>query len=258
MIASFLICTNNFDLIAQKALQSCIDQKTSYKFEIVLVVNGPRHDEMSTTISEYFGNEIIIINSDKEGLIENLNLGIKACIGDYILRFDTDDICHVQRLQSQIKFMQENPQIDVSFGDAKVIDAEGRAIGRYLAANPNSYWFLVFRNYVSHPTVCVKKAVLLEVGGYKNKFACEDYDLWLRLKFLHNKKFGYSGKELIEYRNFSKNGFRRNPSAYFNIAMSKVWLGWETKAYRLFFGAIFSTLLGLFYWILLKLRKLRA
>ena len=256
LIASFLICTNTFDDIARKALKSCIEQNTSYKFEIILVVNGPQHVEMSEIISEFFGNEITIFNSDKEGLVENLNLGLRECTGEYILRFDADDICNVERLQSQIEFMQNNPQVDVSFGDAKVIDAEGYAIGRYLAANPNSYWFLVFRNYVNHPTVCVKRAALLEAGGYKNKFACEDYDLWLRLKFLHNKKFGYIGKELIEYRNFSTNGFRRNSSAYFNMAKSKFRVGLVTQTYRLFFGVIFSIMLGLFYWILSKVREL--
>ena len=73
MIASFLICTNTFDDIARKALKSCIEQNTSYKFEIILVVNGPQHVEMSEIISEFFGNEITIFNSDKEGLVENLD-----------------------------------------------------------------------------------------------------------------------------------------------------------------------------------------
>lgn len=244
MIASFLICTNVFNVHTKAAIRSCIQQVTEYQFEIVVVVNGDARAEISESLNLHFGNKIKVIRSELHGLINNLNLGLEFCVGQYIFRFDADDVCYTSRLQTQLKFMLTNPNIDVCYSNASIIDDEDRVISKYTSTSANTFGFLIFRNLICHPTVCFRKDVVVDAGGYRNKFACEDYDLWLRLRFMYKKQFSHLDCELICYRSQSSNGFRRNPSAYFNAARSKLEIGIVNFSVPLIFGSGFSFAMG--------------
>jgi GT2 family glycosyltransferase len=58
---------------------------------------------------------------------------------------------------------------------------------------------LPYGNFITHPTVLMKKDVFYTVGGYRNFVNAEDYDLWLRL-FGHGYKFGVIEEPLLYYR----------------------------------------------------------
>ena len=247
MIASFLICTNICDRFTIDAINSCLFQITKFKYEIVVIVNGENRAFNFQYLKDYYEDKITLIYSNKKGLIENLNLGLKKCRGEYILRFDADDICRPDRLETQVSLMLSDSSIDISYSDAALINADNKVVGQYISASEKTRWFLIYRNYVNHPTVCFKKAIVQKAGGYRHTRACEDYDLWLRLKFVHKAKFQRIDRELIDYRNFSNNGFRRNPIAYWNIAFVKFSLYGSVRDFRLLSGAMFSLFLGLMF-----------
>lgn len=247
MKASFLICTNVCDLKTMLAIRSCLNQETRFAYEVVIIANGPRKLEIQKKLNESFGNKIIVYCSDLLGLVNNLNYGLSRCAGEYILRFDADDICMENRVQKQIGFMVDNQSIDVSYGNAILIDGEGQKVGKYLSANSSAFWFLVFRNYINHPSVCFKKSVVDKIGGYREKTASEDYDLWLRLKFLKKAVFAHVGSDLIFYRDHSENGFRRNFKAYWSATIFKSELAIISYSPRLLFGAFFSCVLAILF-----------
>lgn len=257
--ASFLICTNICDINTIIAIDSCLNQVTSFTFEVVIVVNGEKTSEICTKLSILFGENIKIVSSTLRGLPANLNYGINSCSGEYILRFDSDDVCLQERTERQIGFMKAHLDVGLSYGDAKVIDEKGKIIGEYISARSDSAWFLVFSNYVMHPSVCFKKEIVQNVLGYRKKFASEDYDLWLRLYFIKKIKFSRIKKELIQYRSYSDNGYRKNPKAYMTAFFFKIEIMFLSRSIVLIFGAFFSLFLSLFYYLksmpTIKVRK---
>jgi glycosyltransferase involved in cell wall biosynthesis len=244
LIASFLICTNACDDKTVSSINSCLNQKTSFSFEIIIVANGHNRREIYRNLTGLFGKKVKIIMSNLQGLAKNLNEGLKYCIGEYILRFDADDICLEDRVQKQISFMLKNQNVDVSYGDATIINDNGEEIGNYQSANNKNFWFLVFRNYVNHPSVCFKKSVVDVIDGYRERAASEDYDLWLRLLFLEKAQFAHIGHNLIFYRSYSENGFRKNPAAYWAAAFFKLEIAITSRSLRLVVGAFFSAALA--------------
>ena len=249
MIASFLICTNTFNEQTRIAIRSCLNQITKFSFEIVVIVNGIDRQLIYNKLNDEFGDSIILFQSNLHGLPKNLNLGLARCRGEFILRFDADDICLSSRLEKQVNAMIENPEAGISFGNALLIDEEGKEIGHFLSYRPDSIFFLIFSNRINHPTVCFKKKLIEELGGYSEVVACEDYELWCRLFFLYGAAFLKIEDDLILYRNFSDNGFRRSPSAYWNSFIFKMKIVRKTFNCLLLFGALFSLFQFLYYYI---------
>jgi glycosyltransferase involved in cell wall biosynthesis len=119
------------------------------------------------------------------GLAGSLNLGIAACKGEYIARFDSDDICKIDRFALQSEFLDNNPEIGIVGGFMEIIDEVGVLIGRlnYPITHKEIEKKFIFSNSLAHPTVMIRKSVLLIVGReYDPTFKyAEDLDLWLGL-----------------------------------------------------------------------------
>ena len=162
-----------------------------------------------------------VIPTQRIGLAGSLNLGISQARGEFIARFDSDDVCSTNRLSLQLDWMIKNPHVDVLGGGLEIVDREGKT--------------LAFRDYpldhetisrqfhrttaVAHPTVLMRTAALKSVGGYDPQFRfAEDLDLWLRM--LNNgNRFANLPQTIVKYRQNSTN---RNPDHWrYNLRARK-------------------------------------
>jgi hypothetical protein len=95
--------------------------------------------------------------------------------------------------------MTDRPDIDWSFGHSLRIDAGSRLLdtawqneARYArddySDDPGEFFkILLAGNWVGGNTVAVRRAALLEAGGWDENVACQDWGLWLRLAH-HGKR----------------------------------------------------------------------
>jgi glycosyltransferase involved in cell wall biosynthesis len=65
------------------------------------------------------------------GLTARLNQMIDLAAGTLLARMDQDDICYPERLEEQVRFMQQHPEIDVVAVRAVAISTSGEAIGYF-------------------------------------------------------------------------------------------------------------------------------
>jgi glycosyltransferase involved in cell wall biosynthesis len=151
------------------------------------------------------------------GLAASLNLGISKATAPYIARFDSDDICLPQRLERQLAFMDNHPEIDVLGAGLDIFGDDGGTLAhRHYPTDPDE----IERKFqtttaVAHPTVMMRKAVVDQFGGYDASFRfAEDLELWLRL--LNNGvRFANLSEILVKYRQQST---RRDPMNWrFNL-----------------------------------------
>lgn len=197
---SVLMATNNFNEYLRLALQSIIVQ-TFTEFEIVLVANGAKCDEIEKFVSSNFPEEprIRVVKSTISQLAYALNLGVDHAQYKYIARMDADDIAHPERLERQLAYMLEH-ELDVLGTAVNIIDSSGQVTGfRSLPTQQSINKSLPFKNTFVHPSTLIRKTVLLQVRGYNAGFNSEDYDLWLRLKRL-GVKWDNMPDALLDYR----------------------------------------------------------
>ena len=172
------------------SLLSILNQKGVIPYEIVLVFDGQVTAEVQTIIINLKkSNDLLNVYklSENKGLGSALNFGLSKCKGNLIARFDTDDVNHSNRLQSQVKFMDANPQISVLCSSAYEFKSSSKEKFVHCQVRKACYGFLIkyllsFKNPINHPTVMFRKKDILESKGYPNQKFFEDYLLWLKMR----------------------------------------------------------------------------
>jgi len=200
------------------ALQSLYDQ-THVPEEIVLVKDGPLTEELEQVIAEFTGekeNFKVIPLPESVQLGRALQEGLKHCTQELVARMDSDDVSLPKRFETQLAFMEEHPELDVSGGWIEEFTDAGEKCGvRQTPENPEAIRrYLKFRNPMNHVTVIFKKASVLESGGYQHVPGFEDYDLWTRM-LLQGKSFQNLPEILVEVRTNPDMYGRRGGMAYF-------------------------------------------
>lgn len=172
-----------------QTLQS-IESSIYLDFEVVVIDDGIS-PIMKIWITEYFKDnpKYKMIENFGAGIVDALNTGISNSSGIFIARLDTDDCMRPDRLETQVNFLQMNPQIGVVGSQVTYINAVGEQIGesKYLTGNifksPQSFKFCS----IAHPSVMIRRSTLEEVGGYSSLLKYKGYDfaedfyLWLRI-----------------------------------------------------------------------------
>lgn len=134
-----------------------------------------------------------------------LNKGLEVCKGDFIARFDADDIMLPGRLSSQVTFLQNNPDYVVCGGQIVIIDENQKLTFNapyYNLKNRALKGKMDYKCPFPHPGAMIRTEALKKVGGYSPYFKfAEDYELWLRLS--HLGKFSNLKKSVIAYRSYT-------------------------------------------------------
>jgi glycosyltransferase involved in cell wall biosynthesis len=189
-LVSVIFPVNKVDANTLTALQSVVSQ--SYRNLEILVIDTSERSGSGTFVDFYD-----LIKSDPrirhESLPVNLNLsqslnhGLKVCRGDFIARMDADDICFIDRIQTQLEYLARNPDVDILGSAIQIIGGfEGHSFSHGLVITPPTrdvnllYWALE-KNPIFHPTVIFRRAVCKDAVYNPRYQRAQDYELWIRL-----------------------------------------------------------------------------
>lgn len=169
----------------KEAVDSILNQTfTDFEF---LIVNDCSNDNSPQILKEYAekDNRIkIITNEFNLGLTKNLNKMIRQVKGEYIARFDCDDVSLPTRFEKQVKFLNENPKVALVSSWSSLMDDNGKIFGtvKYPINNIELKKVLIRYNPFFHPAVMMRKSALDNVGFYNESWRfAQDYELWLRI-----------------------------------------------------------------------------
>jgi glycosyltransferase involved in cell wall biosynthesis len=128
-------------------------------------------------------NRVRIFDQPNKGFINALNFGISISKGEYIARFDQDDIMLKDRLMLQSKFLDENLNIGIVGSWVNVIDKEKKHISvwKYKYTVDDLLFEAILHGNVeiAHPAVMYKKSIFNKIDYYnKNYKHAEDTNLW--------------------------------------------------------------------------------
>lgn len=189
----------------KKSIESILYQ-TLKPDEIVLVKDGPLINKLNKIIQQFVDENpklFSIIDLEKNvGLGKALEIGLQHCSYEIIARMDSDDICNPQRFERQIKFMEDNPKIDIvgSWIAEFIKNPEEIVFKRKVPiTHSNIFEFAKLRNPMNHVTVMFKKIAVLRAGNYRQFPLFEDYYLWLRM-LMNNTKFANIPEYLVFVR----------------------------------------------------------
>lgn len=168
----------------EKYLNEAIDSilcQTFYDFEFI-IINDSSTDNTENIIKSYNDERIVYIKNETNlGVAGTLNVGLKMAKGEYIARMDADDISLPNRFETQINFMENNPDVAVIGSSVEFIGSKS-GIFEYSETIDHSKIDLIFCSCLAHPSVVIRKSVIDEGFLYDNEFdKVEDYYLWIKI-----------------------------------------------------------------------------
>jgi glycosyltransferase involved in cell wall biosynthesis len=201
---SVIIPTYNRANYLKKSIQSVLDQTFS-NFEII-VVNNFSTDDTLEVISSLNDSRIKVINFHNGGIIAKArNQGIIKSVGKYISFLDDDDLWCSNKLEIQVKFLYDNPDIQIIYSNAFIVDEfdnkKDLLLNKEQPKSGHVFPDLLYENFVPILTVLMKREVYEEIGLFIEDIdvkGSEDYEYWLRTALSFN--FGYIDSELALYR----------------------------------------------------------
>lgn len=166
------------------AIESILSQ-TLQEFEYIIILDDPENKDMEELLRSYAEKDSRIsfyINEKNCGCPYSKDRGIRLASTEYIAIMDGDDIAHPERLEMQLKKI-ENEKLDLVAGYVTVIDEDGKPL--YDMVNlPLTHETIAkklrINNCMPHPTWFLKRNMYLELGGYVDLYGCEDYDFLIR------------------------------------------------------------------------------
>ncbi len=169
-----------------RCLKSLINQSMNVK-QIVIVGNGLLPTSLNQILDKFKDESSVYIFKNEKTLPLGLalNLGLKNVSTEWVLRIDPDDISLIDRVKDAAAHV-ESSDFDLAFFSNYEIGGRNEPIFKRVIPRDFSAEKFLFFNPVVHSTALIRKNSLKEVGGYKNIFLAEDYELWLRL--ILNKK----------------------------------------------------------------------
>jgi glycosyltransferase involved in cell wall biosynthesis len=170
----------------EAAIES-IRRQTHSDFEFLIVDDGST-DGSGEILQGFAARDprIRLIHGRHEGIAAARNRGLALARGTLIVCMDHDDVAMPERIERQLAYLAEHPEVAVVGAALRLINKDGDAI-----APPTPYPLTskeiregLLSGYcmLGQPTVAMRREAVIAVGGYREAFEpADDYDLWIRL-----------------------------------------------------------------------------
>lgn len=163
-----------------ETLQSLYAQ-TEPRFEIVLVDDAST-DDLRQVLAAHADERLRVIHLPRNvGVSAARNEGIELARGRYIAFCDADDLCQPHRLQTQVAFLEQHPDVGLCGSAFTCFDTEDRETVQNPTSNEEIRTALMQGNCFGLSTTMGRADVLKAQRFDPSLSVAEDYDLWTRL-----------------------------------------------------------------------------
>lgn len=179
-LISVIMSTLNTDKEYLKEAINSILNQTYKNFEFIIIVDGGNDDKIIEKIND---ERIKIIKHEKSiGLTKSLNEAIKISKGKYIARMDSDDISLKKRFEHQVKYMEENIDIDIVSMFYEEFGKNRKEVREVFFKPDEIKCKLFFTNLIAHPSVMIRKDFLDKNNILYNEdfIYSQDFEMWTR------------------------------------------------------------------------------
>lgn len=182
-LISVVIPVYNGEETIKQTLESVLEQ-TEEDFEIIIIDDGSQ-DSSLEKISSIQDARLKVFKYPNAGVSISRNRGIAHASGEFIAFLDHDDLWTPNKLESQLKALQENPQAGVAYSWTDYIDESGQFLrsGNRIAVTGDVYGKLLVRNFLENGSnPLIRRQALIELGGFERTLSpADDWEMYLRL-----------------------------------------------------------------------------
>ena len=178
-------------------------------------------DDGSSDLSMELAHELTQRDERFTILSDGLNRGLPARLNEltslseceYIARMDSDDIMFPDRLEYQLKYLDDHPDVDVIGGSGYSIDSNNRVVGRRksIPMRKQSGKFelsdAIGASLYLHPSIMGRTQWFRQYPYSEINPRSEDYELWIRS--VRGSRLEYIDHPIIFIREFGLSSARK-------------------------------------------------
>ena len=180
---SVIIPVYNGERSIRATVQSVLQQSFA-NFELI-VVNDGSTDRTLAQLEQIEDERLRVLSFENAGVAETRNRGIAAAKGDYLSFLDADDLWTQNKLERQLRALEETPTAAVAYSWTNYIDESDRFIHTGWHFNENGHVFVQLFQccFIENGSnILLRRSVLDCVEGFDRCLTpTEDWDFYLRL-----------------------------------------------------------------------------
>lgn len=171
------VVTYNQEKYIEKCLHSIVTQKTDFKFDVIIGDDCSTDNTLKIVkkFTDSHRNITLLNRTENVGALKNYTLTHERALGEFVCHVDGDDYCLPGKLSSQVKILENNPQVSFTTHAMQLIDNDGSDI------------------FVSEKNNCPKIGTietLLELGTYFQNSS---------VMYRKDKEYNHKNMKLIDF-----------------------------------------------------------
>jgi glycosyltransferase involved in cell wall biosynthesis len=169
-----------------KSIESVLKQTFLY-FELFLIDDGSVDGTKEICKRYLYDKRVRYVYQKNSGVSVARNNGVMQSSGEFICFIDDDDIWEPEKLEKQLKFIEQinDHDLGLCYTALEIIDKYGNRTGIIQSHHSykNVFTKMLYENLVDcTSSVMIPRKVLKDVGLMRENWSyAEDYDLWLRI-----------------------------------------------------------------------------
>lgn len=180
-----IIASYNHARYIEAAIESVL-QQTYPAVELLVVDDGSQDDSVARIQALQLKHGFDFRVQTNRGLAQTLNDGIARARGSLIAPFGSDDVMLPDRLEKQVAYLQDKPEVGICAGNIALIDADGRLLAK--RNRVRSFRRLDFDDVFCSdkagapaPTLLFRREILEQVGCFDPSIRLEDLLVELKI-----------------------------------------------------------------------------
>lgn len=171
------------------AIESVLAQ--TYPFVELIIVDDGSTDvslEIARGYASRYPGRVKVFSHEgnvNRGISATGNLALAKSTGAYWCGLSSDDAFIADKVERQVKFLDEHPAVGMVYGRATVIDDTGRVLGpgyvRDLSREPDPIPRLLQDNCIWGQTAMIRRECFEKVGDHDESLMYSDWELWIRI-----------------------------------------------------------------------------
>jgi glycosyltransferase involved in cell wall biosynthesis len=182
-LISVIIPVYNGEKTIRETIESVLNQ--SFKdFEIIVIDDGSK-DATLEVVNSIQDPRLKVFSYPNARQAASRNRGFSHSTGEFIAFLDADDLWTPNKLEAQLKALQDNPQAAVAYSWSNCIDETGKFLreASHSTLSGDVYPKLLLCDFLDNGSnPLVRRQALIEAGSFDESLPpAEDWDMWLRL-----------------------------------------------------------------------------